>query len=70
MVETRLLSPGEAARVLGIDVKTLERWADGGQVTTIRTPSGQRRYLAAETHLYAEFRAARRAKSAPDDKRR
>ena len=67
MSETSLMSPAEAARPLGIDVKTLQRWANQGQVTFVRTPGGHRRYVASEIELYARLRAARRARSAPDE---
>ena len=64
MVEAKLMSPGEAARTLGIDVKTLQRWANDGQVTAVRTPGGHRRYLAAEIRLYSRLRAAGKARFA------
>ena len=43
------LKPGDAARVLGICVKTLTHWADTGRIRCFRTggaPRGHRRYPA------------------------
>ncbi|MEV8636156.1 BldC family transcriptional regulator [Streptosporangium sp. NPDC051023] len=40
----RLLTPGEVARLFGVDPKTVNRWAQTGRIASIRTPSGQRRY--------------------------
>ncbi|ELR99781.1 IS607 family transposase [Gloeocapsa sp. PCC 73106] len=39
-----LLSPSEAAKLLGVSVKTLYRWEDAGKISPIRTPGNQRRY--------------------------
>ncbi|MFC3985465.1 BldC family transcriptional regulator [Streptosporangium jomthongense] len=44
----RLLTPGEVARIFGVDPKTVNRWALTGKVPSIRTPSRQRRYLESE----------------------
>ncbi|MFD0883582.1 BldC family transcriptional regulator [Streptosporangium algeriense] len=40
----RLLTPGEVARIFGVDPKTVNRWALTGRIPSVRTPSGQRRY--------------------------
>ncbi|WP_184718950.1 BldC family transcriptional regulator [Streptosporangium saharense] len=40
----RLLTPGEVARLFGVDPKTVNRWALRGQIASVRTPSGHRRY--------------------------
>ncbi|MFD0884461.1 BldC family transcriptional regulator [Streptosporangium algeriense] len=40
----RLLTPGEVARLFGVDPKTVNRWALTGRIPSVRTPSGQRRY--------------------------
>lgn len=42
-----LLSIGEAARILGISVDTLRKYADAGRVPVTRTLGGQRRFPAA-----------------------
>jgi excisionase family DNA binding protein len=40
----RLIPPGKAAEILGVDPKTLTRWAQGGRVPSVRTLGGHRRY--------------------------
>ena len=40
----RLLPPAEAARVLGVNTRTLTRWADNNLIPVIVLPSGHRRY--------------------------
>ncbi|MFF4416546.1 BldC family transcriptional regulator [Streptosporangium sp. NPDC001559] len=40
----RLLTPGEVARIFGVDPKTVNRWALTGRMPSVRTPSGHRRY--------------------------
>lgn len=42
--QSRWLSLGEAASVLGVDEATLRHWADTGRVKTFRTPGGHRRF--------------------------
>lgn len=34
----------EAARILGVHPNSLRKWADSGEISTIKTKSGQRRY--------------------------
>ena len=36
--------PGEAARLLHINVRTLARWAQEGRIAFVLLPSGHRRY--------------------------
>lgn len=38
------LSIGETAKILGVSVKTIRRWADSGKLKSIRSPSGHRRF--------------------------
>lgn len=38
-------SPTEAARLLGVGLRTLARMADRGELVAYKLPSGQRRYL-------------------------
>lgn len=45
-----LLTPGEVARLFGVDPKTVTRWATAGKLTARRTLGGHRRYSAAEVH--------------------
>jgi len=39
------LTPGQAARVLGVSPRTVSRWADEGRLTHIVTLGGHRRFL-------------------------
>ncbi len=43
-----LLTPGEVARLFGVNPKTITRWATAGKLTAIRTLGGHRRYRARE----------------------
>ena len=38
------VTPGEAARILGVWDRTLRYWEEQGKITAIRTAGGQRRY--------------------------
>ncbi|MEV8630147.1 BldC family transcriptional regulator [Streptosporangium sp. NPDC051023] len=44
----RLLTPGEVAALFHVDPKTVNRWAQTDLLTSVRTPSGQRRYREGE----------------------
>lgn len=48
--DEELLTPGEVARMFGVDPKTVTRWADSGQLHPVRTLGGHRRYHASEVH--------------------
>ena len=39
-----LLTPGEVARLFGVDPKTVTRWASAGKLNPLRTLGGHRRY--------------------------
>lgn len=43
-IKERLLSPGEAARMFGVNPKTITRWADKGMIRSTRTLGGHRRF--------------------------
>lgn len=43
-----LLTPGEVARLLHVDPKTVTRWAKTGKLPAIRTLGGHRRFRAAD----------------------
>jgi excisionase family DNA binding protein len=49
----RVLTPSEAAAILMVSRDTVRRAADRGQLTTYRTPGGQRRFRLADVE---EFR--------------
>ena len=38
----RRITSGEAAKILGVNVKTLRDWADKGYIKHTKTPSGRR----------------------------
>ena len=44
MENDKLLQPGEVADTLGVDPKTLTRWANKGKIPCVRLPGGHRRY--------------------------
>ena len=52
--EPRLLKPSEAAAVFGVDPKTMTRWAKAGEIRSVRTVGGHRRYDAAELRALAD----------------
>ncbi len=43
-----LLTPAEVAAIFRVDPKTVTRWAKAGQLTSMKTLGGHRRYKAAE----------------------
>jgi excisionase family DNA binding protein len=50
------LSLGAARRYLGVNESTLRRWADAGQVRSVRTPGGHRRFARADVQMLMESR--------------
>jgi excisionase family DNA binding protein len=52
-----MLSVGQAAKLIGYSVSTLQRWDRDGLLTAYRSPTNQRRYSRAEL-LAAVERAA------------
>ena len=46
--ENRLVTPAEAAQILGVDQVTVTRWAELGRITPIRLEGGQPRYMEAD----------------------
>lgn len=52
--ESELLTPGEVARLFGVDPKTVTRWASAGKLTALRTLGGHRRYRATEVFSLLE----------------
>lgn len=53
-----LLPIGEAARLLGVSVETVRRWDRLGQIASIRTIGGQRRFRRSEINSLTEARSA------------
>src|SRR5258708_16038645 len=50
MKKKEFLSAGEAARALGVSVKTIQRWDKAGLLPVIRTATNQRRIPIATVH--------------------
>lgn len=50
LVQSELLTPGEVARMFGVDPKTVTRWADAGKLPVVRTLGGHRRYPEHAVH--------------------
>ena len=46
--EDDLVPIGKAARLLGVSVDTLRRWAEAGHIASTRTVGGQRRFALSE----------------------
>jgi excisionase family DNA binding protein len=47
-----LLTPAEAASLLGVDTQTVSRWERAGRLTAVRTLGGHRRFVEREVrHL-------------------
>ena len=58
MSETKYLTIGQAARTLEVSVDTLRRWEATGKVSAVRTPGGQRTFLAEDIEAIRNGRAA------------
>src|SRR5438132_1868324 len=50
MKKKEFLSAGEAARALGVSVKTIQRWDKAGLLSVTRTATNQRRIPVATVH--------------------
>jgi len=44
MTAPALMTPGEVARVFGVDVRTVWRWHQENRLSAVVTPGGHRRY--------------------------
>jgi putative resolvase len=53
----KYLSPIQVQKLYGYHPKTLSNWADDGKIEYIRTPGGQRRYLASSLESKLEVKA-------------
>lgn len=58
MEERRLLRSSEVARLFGVNPKSVIRWADLGLLKAIKTPGGQRRFLAEDVERFIEDQRA------------
>ena len=52
MKRLRLLTPREAAEILGISFPTIKKWIYRGKLRTVRTPGGHHRIPEADTAKY------------------
>lgn len=50
------LAVGAASRFLGVDMTTLRRWADAGEIHVFRTPGGHRRFNVRELSQFLRRR--------------
>ncbi len=55
---TEFLSRGDVARLFGVSVSTVTRWARLGLLKTVRTPGGHYRFPAQETRRAASHPGA------------
>ena len=55
-----LITPDEAAELLGVTPKTLARWSDEGRLWRTFTAGGQRRYDQAEVKKLARDLAGKK----------
>ncbi len=51
------LTLSQAAALLGVHPTTVRRWADSGQLPSLRTPGGHRRFSEAELRTFSQQRA-------------
>lgn len=51
-----LLKPGEVHHALRVDPRTIRNWEDAGVLTSIRLPSGHRRYHRAPVEAILNIR--------------
>lgn len=57
--DEELLLPEEVAFMFRVDKRTVNRWADQGRLTIIRTLGGHRRYLKSEVKNLLERQQGR-----------
>jgi excisionase family DNA binding protein len=53
-IEPEFLSRGEVARLFGVSVSTVTRWARTGVLKAVRTPGGHYRFRAEEIRRAAD----------------
>ena len=52
----RLFTSADVARAFRVGVSSIKRWTDDGELESVRTPGGHRRYTAAALHRFASIR--------------
>src|SRR4051794_6633230 len=52
----RLWTSAEAARAFRVGVSSIKRWTDEGELESVRTPGGHRRYTLAALYRFASIR--------------
>jgi excisionase family DNA binding protein len=58
-LSVRFLTSSEVADLLGVGVSSIKRWTDGGELSTVRTPGGHRRYTPEAVRQFAASRSLR-----------
>jgi len=52
----RLWTSADAARAFRVGVSSIKRWTDEGELESVRTPGGHRRYTPVSLHTFASIR--------------
>src|SRR3989338_7040005 len=52
MVQERLISIGEVAKILGVSIDTLRRWDQSGKLTSVKSEGGHRKYYKFQIELF------------------
>lgn len=52
----RLWTSAEVAQAFRVGVSSVKRWTDDGELESVRTPGGHRRYTTVELHRFASIR--------------
>jgi excisionase family DNA binding protein len=56
---TDILTPREAAEMLGVTTNTLARWVRSGGLSSLTTPGGHRRYQRADVRALLDEKEKR-----------
>jgi excisionase family DNA binding protein len=63
--QEHLLTPGEVAKLMRVDPKTVTRWAADGKLSSIRTPGGHRRFRESDVRALLAGEQAPKPRPAP-----